>query len=127
MQSFFRCFLILFIGVAAGYAAPALGGEPEHAAVEAGQHTASETALLPVRFYRKHLSPVLGGRCPMSPSCSQYAADAVEKHGALLGWFMACDRLMRCGRDEVMHAPVVHVNHVPLSYDPVEENDFWLE
>ena len=54
-----------------------------------------------VAFYRgplDHLSAVRRGECPMFPSCSEYAREAVARHGDLAGWIMASDRLMRCGR-----------------------------
>lgn len=62
----------------------------------------------------------------MYPSCSQYSKQAVSKHGALLGWFMTTDRLMRCGRDEMRLSPPVLVNGERLYYDPIEVNDSWL-
>ena len=61
----------------------------------------------------------------MYPSCSRYASRAFEKHGAIFGWIMTCDRLVRCGRDEVKLSPKVIVNKQELVYDPVEANDFW--
>ena len=64
-------------------------------------------------------------RCPMWPSCSTYAHQAFQRHGALMGWIMTCDRLMRCGRDEVRLAPKLRKNGRVLIYDPVQNNDFW--
>ena len=78
-----------------------------------------------VRFYQDHISPVDGDRCPMHPSCSEYARQAIQKHGPVLGWIMACDRLIRCGRDEVRLAPIRMVNTQPHTLDPVAANDFW--
>ncbi|MFW6242487.1 MAG: membrane protein insertion efficiency factor YidD [Thermodesulfobacteriota bacterium] len=72
-----------------------------------------------------HLSAVRHGTCPMHPSCSEYAKQSVAKHGELIGWFMACDRLMRCGRDETRHAPMVRVGDGFRVSDPVARNDFW--
>ena len=63
----------------------------------------------------------------MHPSCSGYARQAITKHGAALGWVMACDRLMRCGRDEVNLSPPVYEAGVSYCRDPVENNDFWLK
>ncbi len=91
------------------------------------QGSAGNFALAPVHLYQKYLSPVIGGRCPMHPSCSGYAHRAITKHGAAMGWIMACDRLMRCGRDEVKLAPVVHEGQSTYCADPVENNDFWLK
>jgi uncharacterized protein len=48
--------------------------------------------------YQRFVSPVLpAGTCRFHPSCSQYAAEAVRKHGALRGAVMAFKRLCRCG------------------------------
>ena len=80
-----------------------------------------------IGFYRRHVSPIDGDRCPMYPSCSQYSQDAVHKHGLTMGWIMTCDRLLRCGRDEVSVAPRIMTNNGWRCYDPVENNDFWRD
>ncbi len=77
-----------------------------------------------IRFYQEHISVVDGNRCPMYPSCSAYAAGALKKHGPVLGWIMACDRLVRCGRDE-SQVSMVQLGKHQLIYDPVSANDFW--
>jgi putative component of membrane protein insertase Oxa1/YidC/SpoIIIJ protein YidD len=79
----------------------------------------------PIKFYRNYISGVDGNRCPMYPSCSQYCMEAFKKHGAFLGWVMCSDRLMRCGRDETKLSPPVLINGEKLSFDPVNNNDFW--
>ena len=76
-------------------------------------------------FYQEHISVVDGNRCSMYPSCSRYASQSFEKHGPVIGWIMACDRLVRCGRDEANVSMKVMVNHEQLIYDPVGANDFW--
>ena len=53
--------------------------------------------LLPVRAYRKWLSPVLPPACRFYPSCSAYAVEALTTHGALRGSWLAARRLLRCG------------------------------
>ncbi len=78
-----------------------------------------------IRFYQDHISPIDGARCPMHPTCSAYARQAVEKHGPLIGWIMAMDRLVRCGRDEVRLSRHVIINGRDKVLDPVENNDFW--
>lgn len=60
-----------------------------------------------IRFYRYTLGALLGPSCRFHPSCSAYALEAVERHGALLGAWMAVKRLLRC-----------HPWH-PGGYDPV--------
>lgn len=81
--------------------------------------------LYPIKFFSKYISPVDGNRCPMYPSCSKYCLESAQKHGLLMGWIMSCDRLVRCGRDEIKLAPTVLVNDAKLSYDPLINNDFW--
>jgi hypothetical protein len=79
-------------------------------------------------FYRgplNHLAAVRRGVCPMYPSCSEYSRQAVEKHGFVIGWSMAMDRLLRCGRDELKRAPTVLVQGQWKFYDPLEANDSW--
>ncbi|MSR28186.1 MAG: membrane protein insertion efficiency factor YidD [Phycisphaerales bacterium] len=49
-----------------------------------------------VRAYQIILSPILGGRCRFHPSCSIYAARALESHGAIRGSWLAFKRLLRC-------------------------------
>ena len=94
---------------------------------EETKNPSNKAATLPVDLYQKHLSPILGGKCPMYPSCSHYSKDAINKHGLLMGWFMTCDRLMRCGRDELDRSEIVKVHQQELCYDPVSNNDFWLK
>ena len=62
----------------------------------------------------------------MYPSCSEYARLAIAAHGPLVGWLMAHDRLLRCGRDEADNAPRILVDGQWKIYDPPEANDFWF-
>jgi len=66
-----------------------------------------------VKMYGNYISPIDGKSCPMYPTCSEYSLRCFKKHGFFIGWMMTCDRLFRCGRDELR-----------LS-DPLENNDFW--
>lgn len=52
--------------------------------------------ILLLQAYRLLLSPLLGQHCRFYPSCSQYAIEAVEKHGALRGLWLTFKRLSRC-------------------------------
>ena len=52
--------------------------------------------MLPIRGYQKFISPGLPPSCRFSPSCSQYALEAVSKHGALKGMWLGARRLVRC-------------------------------
>ena len=49
-----------------------------------------------VRVYRLLLSPWLGNQCRFAPTCSGYAIEALERHGALAGAYLAGARLLRC-------------------------------
>jgi len=46
--------------------------------------------------YQRVISPLLPGSCRFHPSCSRYAREAVERHGALKGLGLAARRLLRC-------------------------------
>ena len=77
-----------------------------------------------VKFYQHFISPVIGSRCPMYPSCSAYSIEAIEKHGALIGFVMTADRLIH-EVNEQDHAPVIKKEGRWRYYDPVSNNDFW--
>ena len=53
-------------------------------------------AIALVHAYRWLVSPLFPGSCKFHPSCSQYALDALRKHGLLRGVLKACWRLLRC-------------------------------
>jgi putative component of membrane protein insertase Oxa1/YidC/SpoIIIJ protein YidD len=81
-----------------------------------------------IDFYRgplDHLSSVRAGTCPMHPGCSEYSRQAIAKHGPIIGWIMACDRLLRCGRDELERSPQIRLRGAPKCYDPLTRNDWW--
>ena len=63
--------------------------------------------LFLIRLYRHYISPMLGPHCRYTPTCSQYAIEAIEKYGALKGGWLALRRILRC-----------HPFH-PGGYDPV--------
>jgi putative membrane protein insertion efficiency factor len=51
---------------------------------------------LPVYFYRYSISPYLRPSCRHTPSCSQYALDALKIHGPVTGLYLATNRILRC-------------------------------
>jgi putative membrane protein insertion efficiency factor len=52
--------------------------------------------LVLLRAYQLGISPFLGQNCRFYPCCSQYAAEAIEEHGALKGGALAARRLCKC-------------------------------
>ncbi|AKO98083.1 MULTISPECIES: membrane protein insertion efficiency factor YidD [Marinovum] len=63
---------------------------------------------LPVRAYRLIFSPWVGHNCRYHPTCSAYAMEALEKHGALRGGWLTLRRLLRChpwGRGGIDNVP----------------------
>ena len=52
--------------------------------------------LAPIRFYQRFISPVLPQMCRYQPSCSHYALEAIEVHGAFWGTWLALRRFLRC-------------------------------
>jgi putative membrane protein insertion efficiency factor len=59
-------------------------------------HTPRVLLILGVRLYQLVLSPVLGGMCRYHPTCSAYAIEALERHGAWRGAWLAVKRIGRC-------------------------------
>lgn len=53
-------------------------------------------AIAPIVAYQLLISPFLGNNCRFYPSCSQYAKEAVLKHGVLRGVMLAVRRIVRC-------------------------------
>lgn len=64
--------------------------------------------LIVIKFYREYISPMKAPCCIYTPTCSEYAIQAIEKYGAFKGGFMAIKRILRC-----------HPYHEG-GYDPVE-------
>ncbi|NWO06118.1 MAG: membrane protein insertion efficiency factor YidD [Alteromonadaceae bacterium] len=52
--------------------------------------------LLPIRFYQYAISPMMASHCRHHPTCSQYAIEAIQQHGAVKGSYLAGARLLRC-------------------------------
>ena len=52
--------------------------------------------VLPIRFYQYAISPLLGPSCRFTPTCSEYAKQAILKHGPIKGLGLAIWRILRC-------------------------------
>lgn len=71
------------------------------------KRVAARAVVVVIRAYQLVISPLLGPSCRFMPSCSHYAVEAVETHGALRGSILALRRIGRC-----------HPFH-PGGFDPV--------
>ena len=68
-----------------------------NAAPRTGRRSPVRRALLAaIGFYSRAISPALPPRCRFYPTCSAYAAEAIETHGALRGTGLALRRLLKC-------------------------------
>lgn len=65
--------------------------------------------LLPIWFYRYCISPFTPPSCRFTPTCSQYAVEAIRRHGPLKGLYLAVKRVLRCRP------------HGGYGYDPVPD------
>jgi putative membrane protein insertion efficiency factor len=63
---------------------------------EAPPRAGARLLVVLVEAYRIVLSPLIGGFCRFTPSCSLYAQEALVRHGALKGSALAARRLLRC-------------------------------
>ena len=52
--------------------------------------------LKSLRFYKRNISPLLPPACKYTPTCSEYAMEAVERFGPVKGGYLAAKRLLRC-------------------------------
>ena len=52
--------------------------------------------VLPIKFYRHFISPMFPPVCRFTPTCSQYALEAIQKHGPFKGLYLAVRRILRC-------------------------------
>ncbi len=60
------------------------------------RRAAVEVLVLPIRFYRLCISPVLPSSCRFQPTCSVYALEALHTHGPIKGTALAAARIARC-------------------------------
>lgn len=52
--------------------------------------------ILPIKFYRACISPMFPPSCRYTPTCSQYAIEAITKYGPIKGLWLAVKRILRC-------------------------------
>lgn len=67
-----------------------------------------------IRWYQRFISPLLGHNCRFVPTCSQYAIQALQVHGALKGTLLSVWRILRCNP------------FGKYGYDPVPEKGRWM-
>jgi len=86
----------------------------------------SRLLLALIGLYRRYVSALLGPRCRFAPSCSAYAAQAIDSHGSAYGSWLAVRRILRChpfhsgGHDPV---PLVRPSWARLSRAPSRPPD----
>lgn len=56
----------------------------------------AELLILPIRFYQRFISPLTPPSCRYTPTCSQYAVEALRKYGPLKGGWLALRRILSC-------------------------------
>ncbi|WP_303328538.1 membrane protein insertion efficiency factor YidD [uncultured Muribaculum sp.] len=56
----------------------------------------SSLLILPIRLYQTAISPLLPPSCRFVPTCSQYAIEALRRHGPIRGTWLAVKRILRC-------------------------------
>ncbi len=79
-----------------------------------------------VHFYRSQISPAIGQRCTLEPSCSEYFKQATARHG-WLGVPMIGDRFIREPDVNKYKTKPVLVNGMVRYADPVNDHDFWMK
>lgn len=67
----------------------------------------------PIRLYKRYISPGLGTHCRFTPTCSEYAMQAIEVHGCVKGLVLTVWRILRCNP------------WGKWGYDPVPEKGKW--
>jgi len=52
--------------------------------------------ILPIKIYQILLSPLIGPSCRFTPTCSNYAIEAINKHGPIKGFWLSIKRISKC-------------------------------
>ncbi len=79
---------------------------------------AKACCLCLIRVYQLCISPYLGPHCRFTPTCSQYAIQAIEQHGIFRGFYLSCRRIMKC---HPWHAG--GVDPVPINKKDLDPNN----
>ena len=58
--------------------------------------------VAPIRFYQRYLSPLKPPSCRFTPTCSQYAVEALRKHGPLRGLYLAVRRILSADDEQII-------------------------
>ena len=85
---------------------------------------AASPGMMLISFFQTVVSPVDGATCTFYPTCSDYARQALKKHGLIIGLTMASERLCRDHTFDGYQTIIKYGGY--YSYDPVENNDFWF-
>lgn len=117
-------FLFVFILCGTAFAEENTTNAKQNNSASGAKDEQTHPILYPVKLFNKYISGADGNRCPMYPSCSHYSIEAFKKRGLFMGWVMTCDRLVRCGRDEVKLSAPIWINGEKRINDPVSNNDF---
>ena len=56
----------------------------------------ARAAQAAIRFYQRRLSPLMGARCIYTPTCSEYAYQAISRYGLVRGVWLGLHRILRC-------------------------------
>lgn len=86
---------------------------------------ASSPQSFAIHFYQHVLGQMDGRACPSYPVCSVYARQAMNKHGLLLGSWLALDRLIH-ENDDLQYGSWRVFEGEKRLYDPLFYNDFWI-
>jgi hypothetical protein len=96
------------------------------AGLDASPSAAAATLYGYVSLYQKIFSTLKWSNCQFSPSCSHYAQEALNEHGALAGISMAGDRLIRCNRWAWDSGEYRLLSDGHL-YDPISDQSLWAD
>jgi len=105
--------------------------QPSNNLYEASNEVSVNILLWALRVYRAVFSPLMPFGCKFYPSCSQYASEAIARHGALRGMRLAALRLLRCrpftrgGFDPVPECGHIHTHETGAgyTYSPQDRTD----